>query len=260
MAVRLEKEQVELLARMVEGARDVPRAEREWLNMSYSQGSLFSGPGFDGREDIPEGDIHMLEREGLITAIRYSSRDGNPTYVLTPDALEFYAETREDEPAARQEVELRRFLDSDGFKADYPNSYAKWAEADELLWQADSARDFTTIGHKVREALQEFATEAIDRYEPPGVEGNIALVNKRLGAVIAVFLPSLGERRAALLVALGDYSEATLDIVQRQEHGGQKEGADLTWHDARSVTFHAASVMYEFAESFRVAASPAGDQ
>ena len=164
----------------------------------------------------------MLEDAGLIRAIRFSQNQGNPTFILTPEAFEHYAATREKEPAVRQESELRRFLDSDVFKAEYPNAYAKWSEADVLLWQSDSERDFTTIGHKVREALQEFATEVTARYDPPDAEANPTLVNRRLGAVIAMFLAALGEGRAKLLKALGDYSEATLDIVQRQEHGGPR--------------------------------------
>ena len=252
--MRLEPEQEDLLARMVEGAREVPRSEREWLLMSYAGGALFEGPGI-GREDGLEGDVRMLERAGLISAIRFSRRDGNPTFVLTPEALEHYAATRESEPVARQESELRRFLDSGVFKAAYPSAYAKWSEADALLWRADSEREFTTIGHKGREALQEFASEVMARYAPSNPEVNAALVNKRLGAVTAMFVPRLGESRAALLKALGNYSEATLSIVQRQEHGAQKEREDLTWQDARRVVFHAASVMYEFAESFRDAAS-----
>src|SRR4051812_24389047 len=107
--MQLEPEQEELLARMVEGSREVPRTEREWLMLSYSHGSLFEGPGI-GRGEIPEGDVRMLERAGLIEPIRYSPRDGNPTYVLTPEGLEHYAASRESEPVARQESELRRFL------------------------------------------------------------------------------------------------------------------------------------------------------
>ena len=53
--------------------------------------------------------------------------------------------------------------------------------------------------------------------------------------------------RGDLLKALGGYSEALMDLIQRQEHGGQKEGHALTWQDARRVVFHTASAMYEFA-------------
>ena len=246
--MRLEKEQEELLTQMVEGGRDMPRTEREWLFVNFGQGAFLQGPGI-GRKEVPAGDLQMLEREGLIHAISYSPRDGNPTYVITPEGHEYYREGLDNEPAARQESELRRFLDSGAFMEQYPQAYTKWGDAESLLWRADSEREFTTIGHKVREALQAFATAAVEQHQPPTVEADPALINKRLGAVIAKLLPSLGEKRAEILKALGDYSEATVAIVQRQEHGGQKEGEALTWQDARRVVFHAGSVMYEFAEA-----------
>lgn len=239
---------------MIQGAREVPRSEREWLLMRYGGGSFFEGPGI-GRKDVPEGDVAMLERAGFIQAIRFSPRDGNPTYVLTPEARDHYAQMQGGEPAARQESELRRFLELEHFRADYPKAYGKWAEADALLWRADSQSELTTVGHKAREALQEFASEVVERFAPPDVAPDPGLVNKRLGAVIAHLLPMLGEKRSELLKALGDYSEAVLAIVQRQEHGAQKEGEDLTWNDARRVVFHVGAVMYEFAEQLATASS-----
>jgi len=223
----LEPEQQRLLAQMVEGARGVARQEQEWVMIRYGRGVFLEGPGI-GREEVVEGDVRMLEREALIEAIRFSRRQGNPTYVLTPQGRSYYTALQGNDPGSRQDAELRRFLDSETFKADYPRAYAKWSGAEILLWQADSEGEFTTVGHKVREALQEFATEAIARYAPADVEANPASVNLRLGAIIAEFRPTLGEARAKLLIALGNYSEATLAIVQRQEHGAQKEGQELT--------------------------------
>lgn len=254
MDSRLEKEQEELLAQMIEGGRGVSRAEREWVFISFAQGSILDGPGIRKDEVVP-GDVQALEYEGFIRAVRYSPNQGNPTYVVTREGQDYYRETLDKEPAGRQETELRRFLDSEAFKAEYPEAYAKWAEAEDLLWRADSEREFTTIGHKVREALQAFATEAVTRYSPPDVESNTDRVNQRLGAVIAQLAPTLGEKPAEMLKALGDYSEAVVAVVQRQEHGAQKEGEALSWRDARRVVFHAGSVMFEFAESFREATS-----
>jgi hypothetical protein len=42
-----------------------------------------------------------------------------------------------------------------------------------------------------------------------------------------------------------DYWGTVSDLVQRQEHGAQKQGAELTWEDARRVVFQTAIVMYE---------------
>src|SRR4051794_20971017 len=92
------------------------------------------------------------------------------------------------------------------FREAFPNSFARWREAETLLQSAHSERELTTIGHKAREALQEFAPELGARHEPLAVNGNPALVKRRLGAVIAKLRPQLGEARAALLEALGDYA------------------------------------------------------
>jgi hypothetical protein len=194
-------------------------------------------------------DVRLLRDAGLIRATS-GDRHGFG-FRLAPAAVNYYSEMKQrvDEPVARQEAEVRRFLDADEFREAYPEAYARWSEAESLLWGARSQRELTTVGHKAREAMQEFATEVVRRYDPPDVDPSPAAVNRRLGSAIAMFLPSLGKARAGLLTALGDYSEAVMAAVQRQEHGGQKEGHALTWQDARRVVFHTASVMYEFAVS-----------
>ena len=40
------------------------------------------------------------------------------------------------------------------------------AQAQALLWGADSEQELTTVGHKAREAVQAFAAELVDRYKP----------------------------------------------------------------------------------------------
>ena len=39
------------------------------------------------------------------------------------------------------------------------------------------------------------------------------------------------------------------DLVQRQEHGAQREGKQLVWEDARRVVFQTANVMFEIDRS-----------
>jgi hypothetical protein len=151
------------------------------------------------------------------------------------------------EPVQRAEQQLRRLLDGDAFRRMYPLAYARWCEAEKLLHSAESDREFTTIGHKAREAMQEFATELVERYQPDDVDRNRAHVNVRVGAVLAQRGAELGDARASLLRALGDYSEAVLAIVQRQVHGGQEERHELTWHDARRVVLQLGVLLAEFA-------------
>jgi hypothetical protein len=41
------------------------------------------------------------------------------------------------------------------------------------------------------------------------------------------------------------YFGTVSDLIQRQEHGAQKEGEGLMWEDARRVVFQTALVMFE---------------
>jgi hypothetical protein len=241
----LELEQEELLSWMVESSRDTPRAERIWFFHVPDGPASLHGPG-GVKDQLLETDMYALAQAGLVRP-GHSGKD----YTLTGDGYAYYSalKQREGEPVARQETNLRSLIEAGAFRRDSPMAYARWAEAEALLWTADSRREFTTIGHKAREAIQEFATELIAKYQPPNADPDPALVNRRLGAVIAAQLPELGEARAAHLRALGDYSEATLGLIQRQEHGGQKEGHALTWQDARRVVLHSAVVMCEFTVS-----------
>ncbi len=51
------------------------------------------------------------------------------------------------------------------------------------------------------------------------------------------------------LYALIAYWGALSDLVQRQEHGANKEGEQLVWEDARRVVFHTCVVMFELGRS-----------
>jgi hypothetical protein len=71
-----------------------------------------------------------------------------------------------------------------------------------MLWSAESAATFTTIGHKAREAMQAFATELVDQHRPPAVESDPARTLDRVSAVIAMHRPTLGEAQSDLLDAV----------------------------------------------------------
>jgi hypothetical protein len=82
-----------------------------------------------------------------------------------------------------------------------------------------------------------------DQHDPPDVESDPQKTVARLKAVLAkVQLPdAVKEFEEALLAYFGTVS----DLIQRQEHGAQKEGEGLMWEDARRVVFQTALVMFE---------------
>jgi hypothetical protein len=244
VAAELEPEQRELLAEMVEAERDLPRDMRRWFLVRVLEGDLLEGP--DRQRKVIAADLDELVYAGYLRV------DTHGNYAISPEGRAFYASIQQQagEPAQRADAEVRRYLDGEKFRSAYSGAYDLWVEAEDLLWRADSRRELTTVGHKAREAMQKFATEAVERYQPPDVTPNPVLVNRRLGAVIAAALPSLPKARGNVLKRLGDYSEALVDLVQRQEHGAQKEGEPLAWVDARRVVLHVAFVMFEFSAAF----------
>jgi hypothetical protein len=68
-----------------------------------------------------------------------------------------------------------------------------------------------------------------------------AVLNHRKG--------NMGDKERACLDALLVYWGTVIDLIQREEHGGQKEGTPLVWEDGRRVVFQLAVVMFEIDRS-----------
>src|SRR6266498_3147039 len=67
----------------------------------------------------------------------------------------------------------------------------------------------------------------------------------RVRAVLSQYQARLGTSVASFLDALLTHWRAVSGLVQRQEHGAQKEGHSLVWEDGRRVVFQTAVVMFE---------------
>jgi hypothetical protein len=140
-------------------------------------------------------------------------------------------------------------LKSEPFRRVFPAAEAKWAAAAALLWKTDSAQQASVIGHLCRESMQEFAEEAcrLTKVTPhaPGRKSDVVLRIRH----ILQSVESNGVRQH--LEALLAYWGTVVDLVQRQEHGGQREGDALVWDDARRIIFHTAVVMFEISAVLR---------
>jgi hypothetical protein len=119
------------------------------------------------------------------------------------------------------------------------------SEAAELLWKSDSQQQLTTIGHLCREAMQAFATGLVDQHQPSGVDTDRAHDVARIRSVLQQHAAKLGTTAAPFLDALLAYWGTVSDLVQRQEHGAQKESRSLIWEDGRRVVFQTAIVVFE---------------
>jgi hypothetical protein len=246
LGVVLEREQEDLLNDLVEAARDAPREQREFSYFQHMSGERLEGPaGFvrEGPGQVIGHDLWELTNTGLVTTTRQNV-SGEQDFVVASKGFAYVRE-RAGTPFERSEDDARRLVASEQFRANYPQALARWVEAEALLRDASSLDELTTIGHKAREAVQAFATGLVARHQPKNVEADATKVNRRIGAVIAMHRAGLGEGRRRTLEALGDLWEATVELIQRQEHAALKEGEPLTWHDGRRVVLLTLVLMTE---------------
>ncbi|MFQ4136228.1 hypothetical protein PGN35_007890 [Nodosilinea sp. PGN35] len=247
--ILLTSTQEELLSSLVEAERQQPPDHRErftLVEVMISSPSV-QHPGLPQKSiTVFTPDLETLAEEGLI---RFSStrQRGFAPFTITPLGFKYYEylKTRSGEPIQRLVSEIKKYLDAETFQARYPAAYQKWSESENLLWGADSEQQLTVIGHLCREAMQEFAYTLICHYSPPNVDTNKARTVSRIRSVMELRKQDLGERKHAFLDALLPYWGTVSDLVQRQEHGAQKEGKHLTWEDGRRVVFHTMVVMFE---------------
>jgi hypothetical protein len=145
----------------------------------------------------------------------------------------------------------RTMLASVAFAEAFPGAFEPWAEAQRLLAGTEPQKHLTTIGHNAREAAQGFATAMIQRFgadaEP---DADVKHVKARLGSVIAAHRKALGPKRRKVLEDLGTLWSSSVDLIERQEHGAQKEGETVTTDDARRIVYLTMFLMTEFATIF----------
>lgn len=243
----LEQEQNDLLVMLVEATRNVPRDQRQKFWVVQADGGDFSiHPGLPGgHANIYMGDIEILANEGLLN-LSYGP-SGTPQFDVTPTGFAYYDHLKKQlgQPTQRIESSIRSHLSVEEFQKQHPLAYKKWCEAEELLWASDSETQLTTIGHLCREAIQEFATALVDRFQPAGVDDDKAHDINRIRSVLELRASRLGDAERSFLDALLRYWREVSSLIQREEHGGQKEGRSLVWEDARRVVFQTAVVMFE---------------
>jgi hypothetical protein len=170
-----------------------------------------------------EGDLDTLGRKGLIDL---TAEVGGSVYTfdISPEGFAYYKQMKEVEgkPVERVEAHVTHYLETDEFQQKYAQAYHKWKDADALLWESDSERQMTTIGHLCREAIQEFASALIDYHQPPEVDPNRAHDIARIRAVIEFHASELGEREKEYLTALISYWRAVSGVSNDRNMGVTK--------------------------------------
>jgi hypothetical protein len=245
----LEEEQRELLCMLVEASRNVPKEKRQKFLLRHDVRHYLPTLRHEGLPsgELPvyEADLQLLSRAGLVLLVcnLYNLVEAE----VTPEGYQYYRELQErrGQPSQRIEAAARRSLVSAAFRSRYPLAYKKWAEAEGLLWRAETTDQLTTIGHLCREAIQFFTDELVRRTGLESAEGDTTKTINHLHAVITAVKPQAGDADAELLDALVQYWRGLNGLVQRLEHGALKEGRVLTWEDARRVILHTCITMSE---------------
>jgi hypothetical protein len=246
-SILLEPVQEELLVTIVEAARNVPCSERrKFMVVRCHSGDLLIHPGLskDNRQAY-FGDVEILAQTGLLSLSYYSSE--SPLFDVTPLGFRYYEyfKKQSGEPIERIQSAVRSYLNAQDFQGKYSEAFGKWSSAEDLLWRADTNQQLTTIGHLCREAVQEFANVLVEHFQPPGVTEDKSKTIARLKAVLGYRARETGSTVKPFLESLLRYWRRVNDLIQRQEHGAQKEGEKLVWEDGRRVVFHTAIVMFE---------------
>lgn len=192
-------------------------------------------------------DAHLGDAEELVTKELLSRRQtsrGDPLFDVRPEGFRYYEELRRRQGAGFERVEriTRASLDSDRFRKLYPGAFERWSQAEALLWRSDIEANLTTVGHTLREGIQQFATALVGHFPPPDEDSDPQHDQARVKAVLALKGEELGKTTRQAL----EGQWATLsNLVQRLVHGAQREGEPLTWDDARRAVFLAASARVE---------------
>ncbi|MBD2033627.1 hypothetical protein H6F76_00925 [Leptolyngbya sp. FACHB-321] len=245
----LEPEQEELLVLLVEAGRNVPQNKREsfWA-MESGNDTVISHPGF-ARPPIKtyKSNVPFLLTEELLTLSQPRTGKGKFEFEITPKGFKYYEylKQRITQPLHRVETEVRSYFSTSQFQEKHPKAYKKWLDAEEMLWKSDSEQQLTVIGHLCREAMQEFADSIIRQYQLSESSVDKAKTVIRIRRVLNLKKESLGQTEKPFLDALLPYWGTVSDLIQRQEHGAQKEGKPLVWEDGRRVVFQTAIVMFE---------------
>ena len=236
-----------LLETLVEASRNVPLDKRHKFILSQKlNGDYLIHHGLDTkRAKTFSGDVEALANERLIN-LSYNG-SGNPIFDVSPLGYKYYEYLKTLLESATDEVvdSIEKYIDSESFRAGYPEAFEKWNNAQQILWGPEVDKELTTIGHLCREAIQEFANTLVTQHLSTDQLKDKAKTVQRIRAVISAKKKNMGSSKSAFLYALLTYWGTVSDLIQKQEHDAQAEHERLTWEDARLVVFQSVIVMYE---------------
>ena len=245
----LSPRQKALLRTLVEACKVGTREEnRTFLVVSSLDGSfILPYAGSELPDPVDQADVRILVDQGYVGVLKYN-KNGDPVYYVTNEGIEFIAaDTSERGPALF--VQEAVSLVEENLPSEFGRASELMKEAASKLIQAQDEHGWSEVGHKCREALQEFAQVLYTRHVPPSQQEAIPRDKtvQRLKAVVRQLRGRVGDTTSQLLGALVEYWGAVSDLVNKVEHRSQREDRPLTWDDARRAVLYSYLVMAELA-------------
>ncbi|MFA6980774.1 MAG: hypothetical protein WC209_15740 [Ignavibacteriaceae bacterium] len=251
----LEMHQNVIISSIIEAHRSLPVEKRvEFFVTIDSGGTSMLHPSFlNGFQDVSIVDLKMMDSVGYIKIDSSNSPHVNFSFNPTMKGIKYYEFMKQNYVDSFQHVdsEVIDYLYSSNFPIKYQNAFAKWKEAENLLWKAENQINYSTIGHLCRESVQEFIDVLIIQYNLVEQYPDKTKTKTRFDGILGYNRDKIGKTVLKFLTAYNDYWYNLIDIIQRQEHSGLKEGEKLGFEDARRVVFHTAILFYEINKIIR---------
>lgn len=243
---RLKPQQEKLLLELIHAERNAGESDRSPFYASQTfDGADVMHPGFPGRNHrIYWGDVQGLLQFGLIMPTKIDTN--LVVFELAPAAYEYAKHvvgvSSDEDPA---EAMALAYIDASQFANRHPTAFEAWRKARDAVAVGGSDTQLTEVGHWCREAMQAFMSDLVGSQGVRDADPDPAHTIARLRGVVSQRTSETGETVAAFLTALVAYWGTLSDLVQRQEHGAQRDAEALGWHDARRIVFHTLAVMHE---------------
>ncbi|MEM9598460.1 MAG: hypothetical protein AAGD06_29610 [Acidobacteriota bacterium] len=255
--IDLESSQEELLLALAEKWREVPAEQRTSFCLAVTHDQILGKVTHQGAPgwsvDASPGDIVELTEKQLLR-IRSEKRPIT-TFLVRPEGVRYCEELmrRRGSGFERQAEYSRNQLLFVSFRQRHRNAFERWALAEEELWHWSRKRSPSTVGHLLREAIQQFAYDLVKGF---GLEDRVSVeVSKdqrnaravldhvcQMDIVLRQRGDCLGRKTEK---ALYEHWVAVSNLVQRLVHRANIDGKPVTWEDARRAVFLVSVAMIE---------------
>lgn len=243
-------EQEELLFRLVELDREARRLKQPrdlHVLRTNTSDILLMGPN---ELEIDYHDAVVLGERGFIRQTEvdvFQDGSGDLNGVVTPDAHAYYERRRSERqtPEILSE-EVVRYVDTQ-LPVEFRKAAKVLAEAGTRIWTAQADTDLTEIGHKVREALQEFTDVLYKTHCPTSANEPIDKTKTRnkVAAFRGALEGKLGDSDKKMLRAIEAFCDAVGDLAQKLEHNSLRDDRPVELEDAKRLVLLAHVTMKE---------------